>query len=255
MFLGGCFCQKTPRRTTSAGVPHAIRTVLRTCSALDRPRAKALGRNWWRQFGTFPCCVYKKESGFGLLVVSRRSRQRNSRCRRKRNKKVTKTRPDVTDRKASPDAPDFFSLIFFGRVDPNNTTRSHRQTPPIATARSFQHAENGRFAAGGGMPPPLARGWSLAPHLLRTCSALVPHLCRTCAALRAEIPGVAGRLGLPAKTIIFWKRAVFFPRLSAKKLVFFSRLGGVFVLLGGVFCVLGVFFFVFRAQRDFFRGS
>ena len=33
VFFGGCFCQKTPRRT-SAGVPHAIRTVLRTCSAL-----------------------------------------------------------------------------------------------------------------------------------------------------------------------------------------------------------------------------
>ena len=32
VFWGG-FCQKTPRRT-SAGVPHAIRTVLRTCPAL-----------------------------------------------------------------------------------------------------------------------------------------------------------------------------------------------------------------------------
>ena len=31
--FGGCVCQRTPRRT-SAGVPHAIRTVLRTCSAL-----------------------------------------------------------------------------------------------------------------------------------------------------------------------------------------------------------------------------
>ena len=32
-FGGGCFCQKTPRRKSS-GVPHAIRTVLRTCSEL-----------------------------------------------------------------------------------------------------------------------------------------------------------------------------------------------------------------------------
>ena len=40
VFFGGCFCQKTPRRT-SAGVPHAIRTVLRTCSALA-PHLSAL---------------------------------------------------------------------------------------------------------------------------------------------------------------------------------------------------------------------
>ena len=33
VFIRGCFCQKTPRRS-SAGIPHAIRTVLRTCSAL-----------------------------------------------------------------------------------------------------------------------------------------------------------------------------------------------------------------------------
>ena len=33
MFFWGCFFQKTPRRT-SAGIPHAIRTVLRTCAAL-----------------------------------------------------------------------------------------------------------------------------------------------------------------------------------------------------------------------------
>ena len=33
VFFWGVFCQKTSRRT-SAGVPHAIRTVLRTCSAL-----------------------------------------------------------------------------------------------------------------------------------------------------------------------------------------------------------------------------
>ena len=71
----------------------------------------------------------KKRADLGSSCHARRSRQSNSRCRRKRSEKVTKTRPDVTGRKASPDAPDFF-LIFFGRVDPN-TTRSRRQTPPI----------------------------------------------------------------------------------------------------------------------------
>ena len=101
--------------------------------------------------------------------MSRRSRQRNSRCRPKRNKKVTKTRPDVTDRKASPDAPDFF-LIFFGRVDPN-TTRSHRQTPPIAIARSFQHAEKWPFRRRGGeCPPPLARGRSSSSCAAPSCA-------------------------------------------------------------------------------------
>ena len=42
----------------------------------------------------------------------------------------------------------------FGRVDPN-TTRSQRQTPPIAIARSFQHAEKSPFFRRGGSPPPL----------------------------------------------------------------------------------------------------
>ena len=144
----GAFIEKWRKR----GVALPERNIPR---GSDRPRAKALGRNWRRPFGAFPCCVYKKESGFGLLV-SRRSRQRNSRCRRNRNKKVTKTRPDVTDRKASPDAPDFF-LIFFGRVDPN-TTRSHRQTPPIAIARSFQHAEKWPFRRRGGSAPPFSSG-------------------------------------------------------------------------------------------------
>ena len=34
---------------------------------------------------------------------------------------------------------------------------------------------------------------------------------------RAGIPGVAGRLGVPAKTISFGKKAVSFSRVSAKK--------------------------------------
>ena len=55
---------------------------------------------------------------------------------------------------------------------------------------------------------------------------------------RAGLPGVAGCLGVPAKTINFWKRAVFF--FSARKRnffcwCFFPSFGGVFVLLGGVF--------------------
>ena len=87
---------------------------------------------------------------------------------------------------------------------------------------------------------------------------------------RAGIPGVAGGLGVPAKTINFWKRAVFFSRVSAeeeKDWVFFSPFGGVFVLLGGVFAFFGVFlcflgvFFSFARQREFlgvvnfFRGT
>ena len=41
---GGCFCQKTPRRTSAAAVPHAIRTVLRTCPALAPHMASHLFR-------------------------------------------------------------------------------------------------------------------------------------------------------------------------------------------------------------------
>ena len=46
---------------------------------------------------------------------------------------------------------------------------------------------------------------------------------------RAGIPGVAGRLGLPGKTIIFFGRGHFF---CARKRDFFFFF---FVLLGGVF--------------------
>ena len=80
--------------------------------------------------------------------------------------------------------------------------------------------------------------------------------------LRAGIPGVAGRLGVPAKTISFWKRAVFFARKRGNFIwVFFSPFGGVFFLLGGVFALFwGVFvlsppLFLFSArQRDFLGG-
>ena len=63
----------------------------------------------------------------------------------------------------------------------------------------------------------------------------------------AGIPGVAGRLGVPANAINFLEEGGFFFRVSAKKIiwgilvVFFSPFGGVFVLFGGVFAFLGVF--------------
>ena len=48
----------------------------------------------------------------------------------------------------------------FSRVGPN-TTRSHRQTPPIAIARSFQLAENRRFAAGSSVHRPFVSSGSV----------------------------------------------------------------------------------------------
>ena len=73
---------------------------------------------------------------------------------------------------------------------------------------------------------------------------------------RAGIPGVAGRLGLPGKTIAFLEEGVFFSRVSAIFfLLLFFRLLGMFLFFWGVFlCFLGDFF-VFRAQRDFWGGS
>ena len=89
---------------------------------------------------------------------------------------------------------------------------------------------------------------------------------------RAGIPGVAGRLGVPAKTIKFWKRAVLFSRVSAEKngcffafwagarflrffahlrrarhMDFFSRVSanGFFVFFSRVRKKIGVFFGVF----------
>ena len=143
--------------TTTKKRAHVVRVVLMQ-RAGDRPRAKALGRNWRRPFGAFPCWVYKKESGFGLLV-SRRSRQRNSRCRPKRNlKKVTKTRPDVTDRKASPDAPDFFVVDLFlvesTRTQPEATDR-HRQSPLRAHSNTPKKWPFRRRGWQGGNPPPV----------------------------------------------------------------------------------------------------
>ena len=87
-------------------------------------------------------------------------------------------------------------------------------------------------------------------------------LC-VCVCARAGIPGVAGRLGVPAKTINFLKMGFLFSRVSAIFFlgVFFAfwgcfcALGGsVFLRFFGVFlCFLGVFLFYAR-QRDFFLG-
>ena len=69
---------------------------------------------------------------------------------------------------------------------------------------------------------------------------------------RAGIPGVAGRLGVPAKTINFWKRAVFCARKREKKSGCFFRLLGVFLRFLGVFLCFGFFVFVFRASARFY---
>ena len=92
---------------------------------------------------------------------------------------------------------------------------------------------------------------------------LYTHNYPTHSTTRAGIPGVAGRLGLPAKTIMFWKRAsLFVSRISAKKkkMAFFRLLGVCFVLFGGVFCAFGgcfggfCFFCFSRAARNLFGG-
>ena len=76
---------------------------------------------------------------------------------------------------------------------------------------------------------------------------------------RAGIAGVAGRLGLPAKNIIFFEEGSFFPRASPSFFfgVLFAFFGGVFVLLGGVFVIFGGVFvlFCFARQRKVFWGS
>ena len=78
---------------------------------------------------------------------------------------------------------------------------------------------------------------------------------------RAGIPGVGGRLGVPAKSINFLEEgSFFFARKRVRKNgVFLSPFWGAFVLLGGVFALFGgvfvlFFFFFFARQRDFFLG-
>ena len=92
--------------------------------------------------------------------MSRRSRQRNSCCGTNRNKKVTKIRPDVPDREASPDAPPDFFLISFWSSRPE-----HNQRPPTDTAkRRFALIPTRRKIAvsplGAQSTPPLAGGRS-----------------------------------------------------------------------------------------------
>ena len=129
-------------------------------------------------------------------------------CGTNRKKKVKKTRPDVSDRQTSPDAPGKKKMDFFGPVDPN-TTRGHRQTPPNAASRSSQHAQKSPFCRRGinhrpfssrgrshsaaflpylrscsALPPQLFRITSaLLPHCFRTASALLPNCFRTASAL------------------------------------------------------------------------
>ena len=68
-----------------------------------------------------------------------------------------KIRCDVTDRKASPDAPDFF-WIFFWSSRPEHNQKPPTDTANRAIARSFQHAEKSSFFRRGGSPPPLSLG-------------------------------------------------------------------------------------------------
>ena len=62
---------------------------------------------------------------------------------------------------------------------------------------------------------------------------------------RAGIPGVAGRLGVPAKTINFLNWGVFFAFWGC-----FCALWGCFCAFGGVFVLLGCFFLFFARQRE-----
>ena len=73
---------------------------------------------------------------------------------------------------------------------------------------------------------------------------------------RVGSAGVAGVLGLPAKPIIFWKRAVFFfarKRETKKGWVFFPVFWGCFCALGGCFCALGCVLCLSRVSAIFFR--
>ena len=82
---------------------------------------------------------------------------------------------------------------------------------------------------------------------------------------RAGIPGVAGRLGAPAKNNSFFGRGLLFFFFARRKReikfwVFFFAFRGCFVFWGGDFAFLGGVFvlfgcvFVFRASARIFWG-
>ena len=70
------------------------------------------------------------------------------------------------------------------------------------------------------------------------------HAPQPRAAVRAGIPGVAGRLGVPAKAINLLEEGIFVSRVSA---IFW----GVFFAFWGCICALGFFFFRSRASAIF----
>ena len=126
-------------------------------SAIPRtdPELKG-GRSSRLQGVVFWAVTTKKEAGLCFSCHLRHDHRRKAGClwsRRSRpGMRSSKNHVWRQRQKTSPDK----KTGFFCRVGPN-TTRSHRQTPPIAIARSFQLAENRRFAAGGSVlsPPPL----------------------------------------------------------------------------------------------------
>ena len=157
---------------------------------IDRPRAKEEGVPLASRRGCSGAIQQKKRAFFCFSCHVGNDEKNSGCCIANQKREFPKIRCDVTDRKKSqPRRAGIFLIIFFSKSTPN-TTRSHRQTPPIAIARSFQHAENGRFAAAGGQSTaPLARGgpfgqeprpgasWHLAScHSTRISGPLIPSL-------------------------------------------------------------------------------
>ena len=142
-------CRRAPHSSSHLCTPEKFDRGVE--AAVDRPRATALGRNWRRPFGTFPCWVYKKECGFGLLV-SRRSRQRNSRCRPKRNKKLRK--PGLM---SPTEKPAQTRRIFLGDSFWSSRPEHNQKPPPDTANRHCALIPTRRKMAvspqGGRMPP------------------------------------------------------------------------------------------------------
>ena len=121
-----------------------------------RPRAKALVELWGcRSRRSWGASTKKRVDLGSLFDIEHETTP--SFVDGPQQRAFPKTRCGVTDRKASPDAPDFF-LFSFGRVDPN-TTRRHRQTPPIAPLLAHSNTpKNRRFSAGGAVHRPFRSG-------------------------------------------------------------------------------------------------